>query len=127
MARILGLIVGATMAIGPSSPRSTALHSACGCRAREIATFRALGFRSAPVIASVLLETMLLAALGGLIGAGIAWAIFDGFTASTLGANGQVIFAFRVTPSLLWNGMQWALAIGLIGGLFPLWLRHACP
>jgi len=36
-----------------------------------------------------------------------------------LGANGQVMFTFNVSPALLWNGLQWALAIGFIGGLFP--------
>ncbi len=55
-----------------------------------------------------------------MLGAGLAWLIFDHFTASTLGANfSQVVFAFEVSPALLWTGLQWALAIGLIGGLFP--------
>jgi len=75
--------------------------------------------RSIPVIVSVLLETMLLAVLGGAIGALVAWAIFDGFTASTAGASGQVVFAFDVSPDLLWNGLKWALAIGVVGGLLP--------
>jgi putative ABC transport system permease protein len=46
--------------------------------------------------------------------------LFDQYTASTLGANfTQIVFAFRVTPELLWRGLKWALAMGLIGGLFP--------
>jgi putative ABC transport system permease protein len=50
----------------------------------------------------------------------LAWAIFDDYTASTLGNNfSQIIFAFSVTPQLLWSGLKWALAIGFIGGLFP--------
>jgi len=57
--------------------------------------------------------------LGGVIGAALTWALFDGFTASTVGASGQVVFAFQVSPDLLWNGLKWALAIGLIGGLLP--------
>ena len=72
-----------------------------------------------PVIVSVLIESMFLAASGGLIGAAFAWLLFDGFTASTLGFNGQVMFEFSVSPALLWNGLQWALAIGFVGGLFP--------
>ena len=72
-----------------------------------------------PLILSVLLETMFLAVLGGGIGAAIAWMIFDGFTASTVGDSGQVVFAFNVSPALLWNGLKWALAIGFIGGLLP--------
>jgi putative ABC transport system permease protein len=69
---------------------------------------------------SVMIETLLLALLGGALGAGLAWAIFDNYTASTLGSNfSQVVFAFRVTPALLWDGLKWALTIGLVGGLFP--------
>jgi putative ABC transport system permease protein len=68
----------------------------------------------------VMIETLLLALLGGALGAGLAWAIFDNYTASTLGSNfSQVVFAFRVTPALLWDGLKWALTIGLVGGLFP--------
>jgi putative ABC transport system permease protein len=39
---------------------------------------------------------------------------------STLGSNfSQVVFQFKVSPELLWNGLKWALGIGLVGGLFP--------
>jgi putative ABC transport system permease protein len=119
IARILGTTVGAIMAIGAVFGALNTMYSAVAARARDLATLRALGFRRIPVIVSVLLETMLLAVSGGVIGAAIAWALFDGFTASTLGANGQVMFAFNVSLALLWNGLQWALAIGFIGGLFP--------
>lgn len=119
IAWILGTTVGAIMAIGAVFGALNTMYSAVAARARDLATLRALGFRRFPVIVSVLLETMLLAASGGVIGGAIAWALFDGFTASTLGADGQVVFAFNVSPALLWNGLQWALAIGFIGGLFP--------
>ena len=63
---------------------------------------------------------VLLALLGGLLGAGIAWLVFNGYTVSTLGQNfSQVVFQFRVSPELLWSGLKWALGIGLVGGLFP--------
>jgi putative ABC transport system permease protein len=120
MTRILGITVGAIMAIGALFGALNTMYAAVAGRAREIATLRAIGFRRVPVVVSVLLETMLLALPGGAIGAVIAWAIFDGFTGSTMGANSsQVVFAFNFSPVLLWNGLKWALAIGLIGGLFP--------
>ena len=116
----LGITVGAIMAVGAVFGALNTMYAAVATRAREIATLRAIGFRGVPIIVSVLIETMLLALLGGLIGAGIAWAVFDNYTASTLGANfSQVVFAFSVTPVLLWSGLTWALAIGYIGGLFP--------
>jgi putative ABC transport system permease protein len=81
---------------------------------------RAIGFRGVPVVTAVMLETMLLALVGGLIGALIAWLLFNGHSVSTLGNNfSQVVFQFRVSPQLLWTGVKWALGIGLVGGLFP--------
>jgi putative ABC transport system permease protein len=72
-------------------------------------------------VVAILLETMLLALAGGVIGGLVAWALFNGYSASTLAAGtvGQLSFELRVTPELLWTGLKWALAIGFIGGLFP--------
>ena len=118
--RILGSVIGAIMAIGAVFGALNSMYAAVAGRAREIATMRAIGFRGLPVVTAVMLETMLLALLGGLLGAGIAWLVFNGYTVSTLGQNfSQVVFQFRVSPELLWTGLKWALGIGLVGGLFP--------
>jgi putative ABC transport system permease protein len=118
--RIVGITVGIIMAIGAVFGALNTMFAAIQARAREIATLRAIGFRGVPVVVSVMLETMLLALLGGVIGAGVVWLIFHNYTASTLGANfSQVVFQFQVGPALLWTGLKWALAIGFIGGLFP--------
>jgi len=117
---ILGTVIGTIMAIGAVFGALNTMYAAVAGRAREIATLRALGFRGLPVVVAVMLETMLLALLGGLLGAGIAWLIFNGYEVSTLGSNfSQVVFQFRVSPELLWSGLKWALGIGLVGGLFP--------
>lgn len=116
----LGTAIGLIMAIGAVFGALNSMYAAVAARTREIATLRAVGFRAVPVVVSVMLETMLLATLGGLIGAAIAWLLFDNYTASTLGANfTQIVFAFQVSPELLWRGLKWALAMGLLGGLFP--------
>jgi putative ABC transport system permease protein len=118
--RTVGITIGVIMAIGAIFGALNTMYAAVATRAREIATLRAIGFRGLPVVVSVLLETMLLALLGGIIGAVIVWLVFNGYTASTLGANfSQVVFQFKVSPALLWTGIKWALAIGFIGGLFP--------
>ena len=118
--RILGTVVGTIMAIGAVFGALNTMYAAVAGRAREIATMRALGFRGLPVVVAVMLETMLLALLGGVLGAGLAWLIFNGYSVSTLSSNfSQVVFQFKVSPELLWTGLKWALAIGLIGGLFP--------
>ncbi len=118
--KILGSVIGSIMAIGAVFGALNSMYAAVAGRAREIATLRALGFRGLPVVTAVMLETLLLALLGGLAGAAIAWAGFNGHTVSTLGNNfSQVVFQFRVSPELLWTGLKWALGIGLVGGLFP--------
>ena len=118
--RILGIVIGSIMAVGAVFGALNTMYAAVAGRAREIATMRALGFRGLPVVAAVMLETMLLALLGGLLGAALAWLVFNGYTVSTLGQNfSQVVFQFRVSPELLWTGLKWALGIGLVGGLFP--------
>lgn len=118
--QILGTVIGGIMAVGAVFGALNTMYAAVATRAREIATMRAIGFRGAPVVTAVMLETLLLALIGGALGGLVAWAVFDNFSASTLGSNfSQVVFQFRVTPELLWTGFKWALGIGLIGGLYP--------
>jgi putative ABC transport system permease protein len=119
--RAVGIAVGLIMAIGAMFGALNTMFAAVAARAREIATLRAIGFRGPPVVVAVLLETMLLALLGGVIGGALAWLIFNGYGASTLAAGtvGKLSFELAVTPALLWTGLKWALAIGFIGGLFP--------
>ena len=118
--RVVGITVGVIMAIGAIFGALNTMFAAIAARAREIATLRAIGFRGLPVVVSVLMETMLLALLGGVLGGLVSWLIFNGYTASTLGANfSQVVFQFKVSPGLLWLGIKWAMAIGFVGGLFP--------
>ncbi|PBS11301.1 hypothetical protein CMZ82_15505 [Lysobacteraceae bacterium NML93-0792] len=117
---VLGTVIGAIMAVGAVFGALNTMYAAVTTRAREIATMRAIGFRGLPVVVAVMLETMLLALLGGLLGGLLAWSIFNGYSVSTLGSNfSQVVFQFKVSPELLWNGLKWALGIGLVGGLFP--------
>ncbi len=117
---ILGTVIGAIMAIGAVFGALNTMYAAVATRAREIATLRALGFQGTPVVVAVMLETMLLALLGGLMGGGLAWLVFNGYSVATMSANfSQVMFAFEVTPAVLWTGLKWALGIGMVGGLFP--------
>lgn len=117
--RAVGVAVGLIMAIGAVFGALNCMFAAVAARAREIATLRAIGFRSAPVVVSVMLETMLLALVGGLVGALVVWLVFDGYTASTLNGFTDVMFQFKVNGALVWTGLKWALAIGFVGGIFP--------
>jgi putative ABC transport system permease protein len=118
--RAVGVGIAVMMALGAVFGALNTMYAAVASRSREIATLRALGFTGLPVVVAVMLETMALALAGGILGAGIAWALFHGFTVSTLGSNfSQVVFQFQVTADLLIRGLQWALGIGFVGGIFP--------
>ncbi len=117
---VLTGVVTAIMAIGALFGALNSMYSAVSTRQIEIATLRAIGFGGLPVVLSVLAEAMLLALSGGVLGALIAYVLFNNMTVSTLGSNfTQVAFNFRVTPALMEKGLLWALAIGLLGGLPP--------
>jgi len=117
----LGYSVAILMAVGAIFGALNTMYSAVAARTREIATLRALGFGSGAVVVSLMLEAVCLAIVGGLAGGSLAYFAFNNFHTSTMNFQSfsQVAFAFRVTPQLLVQGMVWAAAIGLIGGLFP--------
>lgn len=73
------------------------------------------------MVVSVLAESLALAAIGGALGGVAAYFAFNGYQTSTMNFStfSQVAFAFQVTPQLLGMGLTYALAMGLIGGLFP--------
>jgi putative ABC transport system permease protein len=118
---VLGYTVSGFMAIGATFGALNCMYSAIASRQVEIATLRAIGFGGLPVVVSVMIEALLLAVLGGGVGAALAYVYCDGVSLSTLNFNtfSQVAFDFRVTPGLLAQGLEWAIAIGLAGGLPP--------
>jgi putative ABC transport system permease protein len=117
----LGVLIASLMALGAVFGALNTMYSAVAARTREIATLRALGFGSGAVVVSVMIESLLLALVGGAVGAGLAYVLFNNFHTSTMNFQSfsQVAFAFRVTTALLVQGVIWAMLIGLIGGLFP--------
>jgi putative ABC transport system permease protein len=107
--------VGTIMAIGATLGAVNSLYAIVDSRRRELGTLRAIGFGSGTVAASILCESLLFALPGALLGFVLAWALFNGLSASPFGFNLQL----AVTPSLGVIGIVWALAMGLIGGFLP--------
>jgi putative ABC transport system permease protein len=117
---VVGNTVAVIMAIGAMFGALNSMYSAVAARGMEIATLRALGFSAFPVLLSVMFEALLLSLLGGIIGASLAWILFNGHSVSTLGgAFAQVVFKLTVTRALIVTGIIWACIIGILGGLFP--------
>ncbi|HEX7705123.1 MAG TPA: ABC transporter permease [Thermoanaerobaculia bacterium] len=117
----LAAIVSGLMGLGALFGALNTMYTAVAARAREIATLEAIGFGSFAVMVSVLLEALVLALIGGVIGAAGAWIAFDGYRAATMNwqSFSQVAFAFDVNLRLVTFAIVYAMIIGLIGGFFP--------
>jgi putative ABC transport system permease protein len=107
--------VGVILAVAATIGAANSLYALVDARQRELATLRAVGFRSGPVMASMLSEAILLAIPGALIGTGLAWLFFSGLAASPFGFGLHLV----VTPRIAALGTGWALCMGVIGGLLP--------
>ena len=125
----IGYLIAALMGIGAIFGAVNTMYTAVASRTREIATLRALGFGSFPVVFSVLSESLVLALAGGLLGGVVAWLAFDGYQTSTMNFQSfsQVTFAFAVTPVLLTQALIFAIVMGFFGGLFPAWRAARLP
>lgn len=117
----VGYTVAFLMGLGAIFGALNTMYSAVSARTREIATLRALGFGAWPVVGSVVGESMMLGLVGGTAGCVIAYLGFNGVRASTLNWSSfsQISFAFAVTPTLLIQGLLYALALSFIGGIMP--------
>ena len=119
--RTIGGIIAVLMGIGAVFGAVITMYTAVASRTREIATLRALGFGSIPVVISVLAESILLGSIGGIIGGAIAWLAFDGYQTATMNFQSfsQIAFSFAVTPQLLLTALLISLVMGTAGGLLP--------
>ncbi len=107
--------VGGIMALGATLGAINSLYAMVDSRRRDLATLRAIGFPPGVIVVSILIESVLLAVPGALLGCALAWVFFDGLAASPFGFS----FQLAVTPELAWIAIGWALAMGLLGGILP--------
>lgn len=116
----LGFLVAAIMGVGAVFAALNTMYSAVAERSREIATIRAVGFGAGAVIISFTFEALLIALIGGAIGA-LAAIPLNGLTTSTMNWQtfSHLSFAFRVTPTIIGLGMLFALFMGIVGGVPP--------
>jgi putative ABC transport system permease protein len=117
---VVAWLVGGIMALGAVFGALNSMYTAVSGRTVEIATLRVLGFGSTPVVASVFVEGLLLALLGGVLGGCLAWLLFDGHVMSTSGAGvTQLAVPMAVEPRIIALGVLLACIIGMVGACLP--------
>ena len=107
--------VGAVMAAGATVGAVNALYVLVDNRRRELATLRAIGFGSGPIVTAVLIESVIMALPGAAVGAAVAWILYNGHHVTPFGAS----FDLSVNGSSVALGITWALLMGLLGGILP--------
>jgi ABC-type lipoprotein release transport system permease subunit len=120
--RSLGLVVAAILSIGAIFGAMNTMYSAVARRKREVGTLRVLGFGRGSVLTAFMLESAILAILGGLIGEMLAVIVaYASGLESRLMNVGTILFSFRLPWSAFAIGLGAALVIGITGGMLPAW------
>ena len=120
--RTLGLVVAMILAVGSVFGAMNTMYSAVARRTSEIGVLRVLGFSRFNVLASFVIESIVLALAGGVLGEilGVLVAYSTGLSSQLMNV-GEIIFRFRLTVGAFVSGMVAAVAIGALGGLLPAW------
>ena len=126
--RGLGIFVAIIMGIGACFGGMNTMYASVAYRTREIGTLRALGFSRLSILTSFVIESMILALIGGLVGLLLALPV-NGIATGTMNfwTFSELAFSFRITPDLVITALIFSLALGFIGGLLPSRLAARMP
>jgi putative ABC transport system permease protein len=126
--RGLGVFVAIIMGIGACFGGMNTMYAAVAYRTREIGTLRALGFSKLSILTSFVIESMILALIGGVVGCLLALPV-NGIATGTMNFRtfSELAFSFRITPDLLVSALIFSLVLGFIGGLLPSRLAARMP
>jgi ABC-type antimicrobial peptide transport system permease subunit len=117
---VLGNLISAIFSLGAIVGAMITMYATVSNRTTEIGTLRALGFRRRSIMATFLIESVLLSLLGGLIGVGLA-TFMQFVTVSTTNWDtfAEVAFSFALSPAIAGAGLVFACVMGLVGGFLP--------
>jgi putative ABC transport system permease protein len=113
--------IGCIMALGAVFGALNTMFSVVRARRTEIATLRAIGFGGTSVIASLVIEALVLGLTGAVLGTLSAWLLFDGVRISTMMSTDSLLhitFGLELGPRIVLIGMLFALGIASAGAVF---------
>jgi putative ABC transport system permease protein len=116
--KVVAYMIAFLLSVGAMFAAANTMYAAVSSRGREIGTLRAVGFPRRAVLLSFMIESLVLCAIGGALGC-LATIPFNGISGGTMASFSEITFSFRFGPKVLAQGMGLALAMGLVGGLFP--------
>ncbi|MGO8114096.1 ABC transporter permease [Rhizobium leguminosarum] len=118
--RLVGWPLALLMAVGATAGALNTMMSSVSDRTVEISTLRLLGFGRLPAFTATWVEAVALSIAGAALGILASWLAFNGWQASTMGANNtKMAFQLDVTTDVALTAGLLGLAIGIIGGALP--------
>jgi putative ABC transport system permease protein len=117
---VLGTLISLFFALGAMIGATITMYAAVSNRQREIGTLRALGFSRFSILSSFLMEAVILALVGGLLGAVASLAMgFVRFSMMNFTSWSEIVFSFQPTPGVIVTALVLATLMGIVGGFFP--------
>jgi putative ABC transport system permease protein len=117
---VLGSMVAFFFSLGAMIGASITMYASVANRQREIGTLRALGFGRASILLCFLAEAVLLALVGGALGALASLAMGSvSFSMINFQSWSEMVFTFRPTPQIMVTSLVAAMAMGVVGGFLP--------
>jgi putative ABC transport system permease protein len=118
--RILGLIVTIIFSVGAMIGAMITMYAAVANRVVEVGTLRALGFQRRSVLAAFLVESVVLAVIGGAVGVGLASLLsFARVSTMNFTSFSEIGFGFSLSPAVIVGALAFALVMGVVGGFLP--------
>ncbi|WP_437502024.1 ABC transporter permease [Sorangium sp. So ce1099] len=118
--KAMGVLIAVFFSIGAMIGAMITMHASIANRQREIGTLRALGFSRRSILLSFLIESVLLALVGGALGVLAALGMrFVRFSTINFASFSEIVFTFEPTPGILIASVLVAVAMGVLGGFFP--------
>jgi ABC-type lipoprotein release transport system permease subunit len=117
------IVVAVVMAVGGVFGVMNTMFAAISQRSKDIGVLRILGYARWQILVSFLLESLVIALIGGLLGCAIGY-LADGWTARSVVSSGpgggkSVVLQMVVSPEILMTGLLLSLGMGALGGFLP--------
>jgi putative ABC transport system permease protein len=118
--KVMGGAISFLFALGAMIGAMITMHGSIAHRQREIGTLRALGFGRPEILTSFLFESVVLALVGGVVGAVAALGMrFVRFSTMNFATWSEIVFTFDPTLRILGMSLVLAIVMGLVGGFLP--------
>ncbi|MCX5886564.1 MAG: ABC transporter permease [Proteobacteria bacterium] len=111
---VMGIIIAVLMSMGAIFGGMNIMYMSIAARTREIGTLRALGYTPFHILASLIIESLIISVLGGIIGSMLS-IVINGYSLELF----EVAFSIKITPAVILVAFILSLLIGFFGGLLP--------